>query len=135
MLLRRWAPGDALPLAAAGAASRIGAGLVLLGASFSLSGVITLMRARTTTLPFRAAARLVAHGPYRFARNPMYTGLTAVYLGAALVTNRLWPLCFLPVVIWLLIRFVVSVEERYLEARFGEAYRSYKARVRRFLIA
>lgn len=132
--VHRWLPGDALPDALAQPARWIGIALAIAGVSFSFTAVATVWRAGTTALPFRAASRLVTHGPYRFARNPMYTGLTAVYIGLALAWNRIWPFAFLPIVLSLLMRHVVVPEESYLEARFGEAYRSYRARVRRFLV-
>lgn len=134
LAIHRWLPGDALPDTIAQPARWLGIALAIAGALFSLSAVATVWRAGTTALPFRAATRLVTHGAYRVARNPMYTGLTAVYIGLALAWNRIWPFAFLPVVLSLLTRHVVIPEERYLEARFGDAYRSYRARVRRFLL-
>jgi protein-S-isoprenylcysteine O-methyltransferase Ste14 len=134
LAIHRWLPGDALPGSLADPVRWLGLALAIAGATFSFSAVATFWRAGTTALPFRAATRLVTHGPYRFARNPMYTGLTAVYIGLALAWNRIWPFAFLPVVFSLLMRHVVGPEERYLEARFGDAYRAYRARVRRFLV-
>jgi protein-S-isoprenylcysteine O-methyltransferase Ste14 len=50
-----------------------------------------------------------------------------------MVTNALWPLLTLAPVIVAVRRLVIDREERYLEAKFGEEYRAYKARVRRWL--
>ena len=71
--------------------------------------------------------QLVLHGPYAFSRNPMYVA----YAGIALVANATWPLLLLPGV--LPTHVVVVREERFLEGRFGAAYRSYKTSVRRYL--
>jgi protein-S-isoprenylcysteine O-methyltransferase Ste14 len=131
--LRSVAPGDALPAAAATPARWVGTALALCGLALSLSGVGTFVRAKTTTLPFKAPSRLVTHGPYRLTRNPMYLGLAALYTGLALVLNRLWPLVLLPVALLVLIRTVILIEERYLEGHFGDEYRAYRGRVRRFL--
>jgi len=73
------------------------------------------------------------HGPYRFTRTPMYVGWVIVHLGCVLLTNTVWPLVSLPVVLVLISRAVIAKEERYLAAKFGDAYRAYKARVRRWL--
>lgn len=125
----RFIGGDAstAPVETAGALM-IGAGLLLIG-----WGMLTFVRARTAILPMRSASRLVDTGPYRLTRNPMYTGMSLIYLGSMLVLNWVWALFIFPLVIWLLYRFVISREERYLAAEFGEEYRDYCRRVRRFI--
>jgi protein-S-isoprenylcysteine O-methyltransferase Ste14 len=102
---------------------------VLLGASAAL----LFLRAGTTPDPRRPTTALVVHGPYRFTRNPMYLALALLYLGLALLMNAAWPLVLLPVAIMLVERWVIAREEAYLERQFGDAYRAYKARVRRWL--
>jgi protein-S-isoprenylcysteine O-methyltransferase Ste14 len=63
----------------------------------------------------------------------MYVGMTTLYLGGTLLLNDPWPLAFLPVVLALLQRYVIAREEAYLERKFGDEYRAYKARVRRWI--
>jgi protein-S-isoprenylcysteine O-methyltransferase Ste14 len=89
--------------------------------------------AGTPVPPYRPTARLVFSGPYRYSRNPDYIGQALVYVGVALVANSWWPLFILPVVVFVVQRFVIEREERYLEAKFGQEYREYRARVRRWL--
>ena len=62
----------------------------------------------------------------------MYLAWTLGYAGVALVTGTAWPLLLLPVVL-VVTHLEVLREERSLERRFGDAYRSYKASVRRYL--
>ena len=76
--------------------------------------------------------QLIDNGPYAFSRNPMYVAWTLGYLGVALVAGTAWPLLLLPAVL-VVTQVVVLREERSLERRFGDAYRSYKASVRRYL--
>jgi protein-S-isoprenylcysteine O-methyltransferase Ste14 len=76
--------------------------------------------------------QLVDTGPYAFSRNPMYLAWTVDYVGVALVAGTAWPLLLLPAVL-VVTQVVVLGEERSLERRFGSAYRSYKASVRRYL--
>jgi protein-S-isoprenylcysteine O-methyltransferase Ste14 len=90
-------------------------------------------RAGTTPNPMQPTTALVFTGPYRFTRNPMYLGLALLQVGLAMVTNALWPLLTLAPVVVAVRRLVIDREERYLEAKFGEEYRAYKARVRRWL--
>ena len=107
----------------------------LLGAGLGLgaSAVFLLRRAGTTPNPTRPTTAIVVRGPYRFTRNPMYLGLTAVYLGLAAFLDALWPLVLLPAALALMHRQVIQREEAYLEAKFGDVYRAYKGRVRRWL--
>ncbi|HYL21723.1 MAG TPA: isoprenylcysteine carboxylmethyltransferase family protein [Gemmatimonadales bacterium] len=97
------------------------------------SAVFLFRRAGTTPNPTRPTTAIVVHGPYRFTRNPMYVGLVALYVSLSLFVNSVWPLVLLPVVIAVVQRQVIVREEAYLEGKFGEQYRAYKARVRRWI--
>jgi protein-S-isoprenylcysteine O-methyltransferase Ste14 len=110
-------------------------GVLLLAAGLGLMfwGLVTFRRASTAVLPHRPASRLVIAGPYRFTRNPMYTGLTAAYGGLACLANVAWPLVLLPLVLVALVRLVVRREEAYLAHAFGAEYDAYRQRVRRWL--
>jgi protein-S-isoprenylcysteine O-methyltransferase Ste14 len=92
-----------------------------------------MKRADVSPLPWRAPGRLVVDGPFRFSRNPLYVSLTLMYLGISVAANALWPLAFLIFAVVIVDRGVILQEERFLEKRFGEEYRSYKARVRRWV--
>lgn len=93
----------------------------------------TFYRHHTTVNPYAAASELCTDGPFRFSRNPIYLGDWFILIGVALLLNTLWPLVFAPL-IWAMLRFgVIRHEEAHLEAKFGDAYRSYKKRVRRWL--
>src|SRR5262249_14136252 len=104
-----------------------------LGLLLSFWGIATFHRAHTSMFPYATANALVQGGPYRFTRNPMYIGATVSYTGVAIAMNVLWPILLVPVVLWLLSRFVIQVEERYLGERFGDAYADYRRRVRRWM--
>ena len=58
---------------------------------------------------------------------------TGPYLGITLLLNTPWPLVLLPPMMLVLHWGVVRHEERYLEAKFGEPYRAYHSRVRRWI--
>lgn len=117
------------------AAWRVAGGLPLLAAGLLLVGwaARTMHRAGTPVPPTRASVALVVEGPFRFTRNPVYLGMTLCYAGVALLLDRLWVLAPLPGVLAALQRGVVAREERYLERRFGEAYRRYRQGVARWL--
>ena len=93
----------------------------------------TFHRHRTTVNPYASASALCIDGPFRYSRNPIYLGDWLILIGIALLMNTFWPLVFGPL-IWLMLRFgVIRYEEAHLEAKFGNAYRDYKTRVRRWI--
>lgn len=130
----KWlAPAPLVPPRLEGAASGAGAAISLVGLAFGGWGLLAFWRARTTPHPNHAVSALVTGGPYRVSRNPMYVGMSAAAVGIALVANTPWILATLPHV-WLAVkRLVIDREEAYLERKFGEEYRTFKARTRRWL--
>ena len=107
--------------------------LFALGLALFVAALLTFRKARTSLVPIKPTTAIVETGPYRFTRNPMYVSMTLVYLGVTLWIDSVWPLVFLPVILFTVQHAVIAREERYLEAKFGEAYRGYKARVRRWI--
>jgi protein-S-isoprenylcysteine O-methyltransferase Ste14 len=69
----------------------------------------------------------------RTERIPDYIGQALVYAGIALLANSWWPLFIFSLVLFVVQRLVIEREERYLEEKFDEEYREYRARVRRWL--
>ena len=106
---------------------------VIAGLFLASWALLVFFRARTAIMPIRPASRLVSSGPYRFSRNPMYVGLSALYLGLALLFNVAWPIVLFPLVVISLYRLVIRREERYLADAFGDSYTIYRQRVRRWL--
>lgn len=111
----------------------VGIAVIALGVGLAAAAVRRFRSAGTSLQPWEPSTTLMTDGPFRFSRNPVYVAYTLVYLGVGSWMNSLWPLLLLPLVLWLMHRLVISREESYLEARFGEAYRDYSHRVRRWL--
>ena len=110
----------------------LGALVIAAGALVVARAISTVSHARTTMRPDRAASTLVTPGPFRRTRNPIYLGLLATYLGAAIVTNQAWPIVLLPVVLAALTIAVVHREEAFLREAFPE-YAAYARQVRSWL--
>ncbi|HXJ41011.1 MAG TPA: isoprenylcysteine carboxylmethyltransferase family protein [Bryobacteraceae bacterium] len=91
----------------------------------------SLGRNLTDTVIVRHDAYFVSYGPYRFVRNPMYTGIlmVGVTLGLAMGT---WLLPLSTGIMFTLLALRTRTEERYLLERFGDSYRTYMLRVGRF---
>ena len=75
---------------------------------------------------------LNTQGIYRLSRNPMYLGYFVCFLGMALLT-RSWVLLALVLVFQGSAHWIILAEERWCQETFGEAYRQYRGRVRRYL--
>jgi protein-S-isoprenylcysteine O-methyltransferase Ste14 len=111
----------------------VGITLIALGFALTIRSVQMFRRAGTNVVPGKPATALVTAGPYRFTRNPIYIGFVLVYFGLSIVLTSMWVLLLLFPTLVILHRGVVKREEAYLERKFGDAYRAYKARVPRWL--
>lgn len=129
LLLHHYRPWLVIPPAWA---SILGPLIVALG-FVGLPAVVAFRRAGTQPQPWRPTTALVVTGVYQFSRNPMYVGFTLFYVGISLWVNSLWPLLFLPLVLGIMTYGVIAREEAYLERLFGDEYRAYRSRVRRWL--
>ena len=132
-LLNWLVPVRLVPLRLATPVCFAGSALTLLGLAFSGWAFATFLKARTTPHPNHPVSALVTSGPYRVSRNPMYAGVSIGVAGIALVANTPWVLAALPPVWLALRRLVIDREEAYLERKFGEEYRAFKARTARWL--
>jgi protein-S-isoprenylcysteine O-methyltransferase Ste14 len=75
---------------------------------------------------------IVAQGPYRFVRNPMYLGHLIFMLGLVVTFSSWLAAALLALhVVWFQKR--VLMDEARLEARFGAPYLAYKAQVKRWI--
>ena len=116
------------------AAADVAAFLLLIVCALLLSSaMINFVRARTPIVPVNPARNLVVRGPYRFTRNPMYVGMTCLYLALTLRMNTWWAVLFLPPVLVFFDRWLIPREEQHLVDRFGDSYRKYCGRVRRWI--
>jgi len=114
-------------------ARAVGIGLGVLGAALMLWAAFTLWRHDTTVMPHRGSSALVTSGPFRWLRNPIYLGDVLIFLAAGEITKNIWFVLLAPVFAGLVTWLAILPEERYLEAKFGDAYRAYKARTRRWI--
>src|SRR5512145_225628 len=111
----------------------IGGSLILIGLALAAAAIRNFSRAGTPVRSIKPTRALVTTGIHGWTRNPIYLGLFLLYGGISVAAQSPWALILaLPLAIT--IRYgVVAREEAYLERRFGDAYRDYKARVRRWL--
>jgi protein-S-isoprenylcysteine O-methyltransferase Ste14 len=126
LMALRFVPAD-LP------AGWLGAVVFVLALALGAWAIVTMTRAGSNVPTNRPTTTIVENGPYRFTRNPIYLGIILSLVGLGLAFNDLWLLVML-VPFALVVRYgVVAREEAYLERKFGEVYRGYRSRVRRWL--
>jgi protein-S-isoprenylcysteine O-methyltransferase Ste14 len=110
-----------------------GATVFVLALALFAWAIVTITRAGSNVPTYLPTTTIVESGPYRFTRNPIYLGMFLGLIGLAIALDNLWLLMTL-VPFALVIRYgVVAREEAYLERRFGDVYRGYRVRVRRWL--
>ncbi len=94
-----------------------------------------LYRAKTTinpTKPYNSSS-LLTKGPYHFSRNPIYLADLLFLIAWGIFLNNLFSLALIIGFILYMNRFQIRVEERFLEEKFGDEYRTYKQKTRRWL--
>ncbi|NVK25135.1 MAG: isoprenylcysteine carboxylmethyltransferase family protein [Gammaproteobacteria bacterium] len=107
----------------------------LLGAAIAILGVLSFKQAKTTVNPTKPenSTSIVDTGVYRFTRNPMYLGMFLFLIGFGFYLSSLPALIFSLLFVPYMTRFQILPEERVLSETFGNEYKSYQHRVRRWL--
>ncbi len=114
---------------------RIWSGIILLSIAgiIAASAFMVLHRQRTPFNPYKATTRVVQKGAFRFTRNPMYLSLVLLLAAIALLVNAFSFVIMTILFVVIISRGVIQPEEEYLEEKFGDEYRRYMDRVRRWL--
>lgn len=113
--------------------SRMGWVLVVGGILLAVWAERLFARAGTGVRPFTPSTALVATGPYRFTRNPMYLGMMLVLLGGFILGGSLGSFLIFPVFFWIIHTRFVLPEEDHMASHFGEDYELFKQKTRRWL--
>lgn len=110
----------------------IGALLLAASAGLAVPAILAFRTAGTHVEPWKASSALVTAGVFRFVRNPMYVGLILLLAGLSVLLASDWMLVMTIGLVPVLHFGVVKREERYLAAKFGDAYRRYRDAVPRY---
>lgn len=110
-----------------------GVAVILVGVGVIVSPALAFRRAGTTVIPFEESSSLVVSGMYRIARNPMYLGMVTILIGVAVLAGSLTPFVVPLVFVPIMNLRVIRHEESMLRAAFGDEYRAYTKKVRRWL--
>ena len=111
----------------------LGTMVFLFALALAAWAIITITKAGSNVPTNQPTIAIVASGPYRYTRNPIYLGMFLGLAGLAIAFNNLWLLILLLPFAFVIRYGVVAREEAYLERKFGDDYGNYRARVRRWL--
>ena len=90
---------------------------------------------KTTISPLKPnkTSSLVKSGIYEYTRNPMYLGLLLMLVSIALFLKNFISFLIIPLFILFITKNQILPEEEALEKIFGEEYKNYKKKVRRWI--
>ncbi len=114
-------------------ASSIGLPAVVIPLALFVWAVIAMRREGASIPTGEPTDSIVARGPYRLSRNPIYLSMVMLLLGIGVWVNSGWFLVLAVLAAVLLNTGVILPEERYLESKFGDTYLTYKRQVRRWI--
>lgn len=122
-----------LPVLSSSFAATVGVLLLLLGFLLRLWAVVHFYNHNMRVISLEPQGSLVTAGPYRYSRNPLYLGANVFcFFGAALLLGS--PTALIMTAVHLpFMNLMIRREERQLEQKFGDHFRVYKTRVRRWL--
>lgn len=111
----------------------LGVILIIFGIVINLWADALYKQKGTTVKPHEKPTSLITSGPFRFMRNPMYLGMTAILFGVSVFSGSL--IAFISPVIFIILihTMVIPVEEKNLENVFGQMYLKYKSKTRRWI--
>jgi protein-S-isoprenylcysteine O-methyltransferase Ste14 len=111
----------------------IASALILMGVAVFAMAIRNFSSAATPVQGTKPTRVLVTTGIYRWSRNPIYLGMFLIYVGIGTAV-RSPSIVILTLPLAIVMRYgVVAREENYLQRRFGDAYRDYKAHVHRWI--
>jgi len=111
----------------------VGIVLIFIGMGFIVLARRAFAQFRQPTDPGQPTSQVITTGVFAISRNPLYLGAALLFLGFALMMNVLWTLATLFASMVVCHYVLIIPEEKYLAAKFGEAYKAYTATVRRWL--
>jgi protein-S-isoprenylcysteine O-methyltransferase Ste14 len=118
---------------AAAPAGWVGGAVFAIALALFAWAIATVTRAGSNVPTSMPTTTIVDAGPYRFTRNPIYLGMIVGLIGLGIAFDSLWLFVALVPFALVIRHGVVAREEAYLERRFGDVYRRYRSRVRRWL--
>jgi protein-S-isoprenylcysteine O-methyltransferase Ste14 len=83
--------------------------------------------------PSGSTQLIICSGIYKYTRNPMYLGLTTIFIGISTITNAWFSFILLFPLLMVCQKGIIEREEKYLTRKFGNEYLDYQSKVRRWI--
>ena len=108
---------------------------VLLGFFITFSSARNFKKKETTVNPIKPeeASQLVTDGFFKITRNPMYLGMLLFLFGLSIYNGLIVGFVFLPLFVGYITFFQIIPEESAMIEIFGEDYKAYMKKVRRWI--
>ncbi len=111
----------------------LGIMLIIIAVLIDVAAMLAMRKANTTILPHKATDHLVTKSVFAFSRNPIYLANALLTVGIGLTFGTFWHLFLMPLGAFATQKLAIEREERHLESKFGNNYRSYAKRVNRWI--
>jgi protein-S-isoprenylcysteine O-methyltransferase Ste14 len=106
----------------------VGAALIGAGLLFAVWARVYIGKNWSGIVTIKEGHELITTGPYALVRHPIYSGLLVAFVGSAVARAEWRGVLAVLIAFWALWR-KLRLEELWMHERFGQAYRSYSARV------
>jgi protein-S-isoprenylcysteine O-methyltransferase Ste14 len=111
------------------AAKVIGVVITFLGLGFAVWARVHLGKYWSGNVTIKVEHKLIRTGPYKWVRNPIYTGIIIAVVGSVIADGQILALLS---IVCIVIGFLIKIrmEEKFLLEEFGEAFIQYKKEVK-----
>lgn len=134
-LLIMWFWHSMLPIVKFGgiASKTVGALLIVAAMAIAVYSVLQFQKSDTPVHPRRKPTTLLTDGLYEYSRNPIYLAMVTLAFGAALCFGSIGALIPVVALFWILQDLFIAGEEHHIEQNFGDEWREYAAKTRRWI--
>jgi protein-S-isoprenylcysteine O-methyltransferase Ste14 len=123
-----WIDGTPAPLPA----MITGAVMFVLAGFLAFKSVPRHRKEGSNVEPWKPTTKIISDGVYGRSRNPIYVALAMAYISLTVFAASTIALILLVPCLMVIRFYVIAREEDYLDQKFGQEYRDYKASVRRW---
>jgi len=117
-----------------GARLKVSIPMIAAGLAIMAWSVFHFLKVQGTPVPFNPPPKVVKTGPYRYARNPMLTGVFLFLFGIGFIVNSISLVFFFtPLYVLLNVWELKKIEEPELVKRLGDEYIEYRRNTPMFI--
>jgi protein-S-isoprenylcysteine O-methyltransferase Ste14 len=106
--------------------------ITLLGITSLILAAKLFRKNKNPVNPSGSTQLIICSGIYKYTRNPMYLGLTIIFIGISTITNAWFSFILLLPLLMVCQKGIIEREEKYLTRKFGNEYLDYHSKVRRW---